>query len=104
MIRCYHVTRAENLNSIFESGLLPDKFLDGVVWLFKHPEDVAKFLKFAPKTWSGDNAVVECSVPSHQLRRGDWPTWREYYTKHRVLPNRIIRAKILTPKGLREAE
>jgi len=103
MIRCYHVTRAENLKSIFECGLLPEKFQDGVVWLFKHLEDVAKFLKFAPKTWRVENAVIECSVPSYQLRRGDWPSWREYYTKHRVLPSRIIGAEILTPKGLLEA-
>ncbi len=96
MIRCYHVTGVENLNSIFACGLLPEKFQDGVVWLFKRSEDVTEYLKCAPKTWGGDNAVVECSVPSYQLKRGDWPAWREYYSKHRVLPNRIIGARILT--------
>ena len=40
MIRCYHITSVVNLNSIFVCGLLPEKFQDGVVWLFKHLEDV----------------------------------------------------------------
>jgi len=47
MVRCYHVTRVENLNSIFGCGLLPEKFQDGVVWLFKRARRAKKLLKGA---------------------------------------------------------
>ena len=92
MERLFHVTKKENLDSIFREGLLLEKFQDGVVWLFKHREDIKKYLRDAPKNWTGNNIIIECIVPSYQLRRGDWPVWREYYITKNISPNRIIGA------------
>jgi len=104
MIKCYHVTSEKNLDSIFKNGLLIERFIDKVVWVFKYVEDVEIFLRYSLKHLGIDNVIIECLIPEYQLRRGEWKGFKEYYTEKDVPANRIIKAWILKKNRLIEKE
>ena len=100
MIKCYHVTSLKSLDSIFKYGLLKDKFIEKVVWVFKYVEDVEIFMRYSLRHLNIDNVVIECSIPKYQLKRGNWKGFKEYYTLKDVPSNRIMGAFIVKSNEL----
>jgi len=102
MIKCYHITSSENLDSIFKYGLLKNKFMGGVVWVFKDYNRAVKFMSWNLKD---TDSIIELNVNERKLKRGScYDTIKEYYSENDIEPNKIIGAYIMTNNGLRHKE
>lgn len=102
MIKCYHVTNSKNLDSIFNYGLLINKFFDKVVYVFKDYDRAVKFMSWDLKD---TDSIIELNVNERRLKRGScYDTIKEYYSETDIKPNRIIGAYIITDKGLEVKE
>ena len=98
MIKCYHVTNSKNLESIFKHGLLKNKFMDGVVWVFKNYDRAIKYMSWDLRD---TDSIIELNVNERTLKRGGcYDTIKEYYSEKDINPNKIIGAYIITNNGL----
>ena len=93
MIKAYHVTKEENLNSIFKNGLLKEKFDDKVVWIFKDYERAVSFMSW---NFRELNSIIELNIDRRKLKRGScYDTIKEYYSLNDIESKYIIGAFII---------
>ena len=102
MIRCYHVTNSGNLDSIFKYGLLKNKFMDGVVWVFKDYNHAVTFMSLNLKE---TDSIIELNINERKLKRGScYDIIKEYYSENNIESNKIIGAYIITNDKLKHKE